>query len=108
MSFVICRELNQRDARYVVVGGFAIRAANYIRGTMDVDPLVAARAENEVRVFAALATLPDHAARELQPVERGKGRAARPTGILLPSDAPGGAGGPGRALGATKQLGIGN
>jgi hypothetical protein len=32
----LCRELNQRDAKYVVVGGFAIRAANYIRRTMDV------------------------------------------------------------------------
>ena len=65
----LCRELNQRGAKYVVVGGFAIRAASYIRNTMDVDLLVAADAENEARVFAALATLPDHAARELQPGE---------------------------------------
>lgn len=33
----LCRELNQRAAKYVVIGGFAIRAANYIRSTMDVD-----------------------------------------------------------------------
>ena len=65
----LCRELNLRGARYVVIGGFAIRAASYIRSTMDVDLLVAADAENEARVFAALATLPDHAARELQPGE---------------------------------------
>ena len=65
----LCRELNQRGAKYVVVGGFAIRAASYIRSTMDVDLLVAADAENEARVFAAIATLPDHAARELQPGE---------------------------------------
>lgn len=31
----LCRELNQRGAKYVVVGGFAIRAAGYIRSTMD-------------------------------------------------------------------------
>jgi hypothetical protein len=33
----LCRELNLRGAKYVVVGGFAIRAANYIRQTMAVD-----------------------------------------------------------------------
>ena len=65
----LCRELNQRGAKYVVVGGFAIRAASYIRSTMDVDLIVAADAENEARVFAALATLPDQAASELHPGE---------------------------------------
>ena len=63
----LCRELNQRSARYVVVGGFAMRALSYIRRTMDVDLIVAADLENEARVFSALATLPDNAVRELQP-----------------------------------------
>ncbi|MEO6236707.1 MAG: hypothetical protein ABIQ52_06875 [Vicinamibacterales bacterium] len=53
------RALNDRGAKYVVVGGFAIRAAGYIRSTMDVDVIVAADHENQARVFAALATLPD-------------------------------------------------
>jgi hypothetical protein len=57
----LCRELNERGAKYVIVGGFAIRAAGYSRSTMDVDVLVAADPENEARVFAALATLADHA-----------------------------------------------
>ena len=65
----LCRELNRRGAKYVVVGGFAIRAANYLRETMDVDLVVAADLENEAKVFAALATLPDNAVRELQPGE---------------------------------------
>jgi hypothetical protein len=65
----LCRELNQRGAKYLVVGGFALRAANYIRSTMDVDLLVAGDADNEARVFAAVATLPDQAARDLQPGE---------------------------------------
>lgn len=65
----LCRELNQRGARYVVVGGFALRAANYTRRTMDIDLIVAADAENEAKVFAALSTLPDNAVRELQPGE---------------------------------------
>jgi hypothetical protein len=65
----LCRELNQRGAKYVVVGGFAIIAAGFPRFTGDVDLVVAADAENEAKVFAALATLPDNAVRELQPGE---------------------------------------
>jgi hypothetical protein len=65
----LCRELNARGARYVVVGGFAIRAAGYIRETMDIDLIVARDRENEVKVFSALSTLPDNAVRELQPGE---------------------------------------
>jgi hypothetical protein len=65
----LCRELNQRGARYVVVGGFAMRAANCNCRTMDVDLVVAPDAENEEKVFSALSTLPDKAVRELQPGE---------------------------------------
>lgn len=65
----LCRALNERGARYVVIGGFAIRAAGYNRRTMGVDLLVAADSENEAMVFDALATLPDKAVRELQPGE---------------------------------------
>ena len=65
----LCRELNQRGAKYVVVGGFAIRAANYNRQTMNVDLIVATDAENEAKVFSALSTLPDNAVRELKPGE---------------------------------------
>ncbi|MBI4327051.1 MAG: hypothetical protein HY674_17570 [Chloroflexi bacterium] len=63
----LCRELNQRGAEYLVIGGFAMRAANYSRTTMDIGLLVAAGAKNEAKVFSALATLPDNAVRELQP-----------------------------------------
>jgi hypothetical protein len=50
--------LNDRGAKYVVVGGFAIRAAVYIRSTMAIDVIVAADHENQARVFAALAAVP--------------------------------------------------
>jgi hypothetical protein len=52
-----------------VIGGFAIFAAGYPRMTANIDLLVAADAENERNVFAALSTLPDNAVRELQPGE---------------------------------------
>ena len=32
----LCRHLNAAGARYVVVGGFAVRAAGYDRRTMDI------------------------------------------------------------------------
>ena len=65
----LCRELNQRGAKYVVVGGLAIIAAGLPRVTTDVDLMVAADLENEAKVFSALSTLPDNAVRELQPGE---------------------------------------
>ena len=65
----LCRELNRLKAKYVVVGGFAIRAAGYIRETMDIDLVIATDLENEARVYQALEILPDKAVLELQPGE---------------------------------------
>lgn len=65
----LCRELNQRGAKYVVVGGLAIIAAGLPRMTSDVDLMIAVDLENEAKVFSALSTLPDNAVRELQPGE---------------------------------------
>lgn len=65
----LCRELNRCGARYVVVGGFAIRAAGYMRATMDIDILIDATLENEEKVFKALESLPDQAVLELEPGE---------------------------------------
>ena len=63
----LCRELNRLGAKYVVVGGFAVIEAGYSRTTGDIDLLVDPAADNEVRVFEALATLPDGAVREPDP-----------------------------------------
>lgn len=65
----LCRELNQRGANYVVIGGFAIIAAGFPRMTSDLDLMVAADLVNEAKVFSALSTLPDNAVRELKPGE---------------------------------------
>jgi hypothetical protein len=65
----LCRELNQRGAKYIVIGGWAIIVAGLPRVTTDVDLMVAVDAENEAKVFGALSTLPDNAVRELQPGE---------------------------------------
>jgi hypothetical protein len=65
----LCRELNARGAAYVVVGGFAIFAAGLARNTGDVDLVIDSSLENEAKVYAALATLPDGCVRELKPGE---------------------------------------
>jgi uncharacterized protein (DUF1330 family) len=47
----LCRELNQRGAKYVVVGGLAIIAAGLARITTNVDYLVAVDSANEAKVI---------------------------------------------------------
>lgn len=65
----LCAELNTQGARYLVIGGFAIRAAGYIRQTMDVDLIIDVSLENEALVYKALESLPDQAVKELRPGE---------------------------------------
>jgi hypothetical protein len=61
----LCRNLNAAGARYLVIGGFAMRGAGYVRATMDIDLIIDAAQENEKRVFEALRSLPDRAVDEL-------------------------------------------
>jgi hypothetical protein len=65
----LCRELNARGARYLVCGGFAIRAAGLLRNTQDIDVLIDDSLENEAKVYIALEVFPDKAVRLLQPGE---------------------------------------
>lgn len=62
----LCRELNSHDAKYLIVGGFAIRGAGYIRETGDVDVIIDTSPENEARVFKSLEILPDKAVLHLE------------------------------------------
>ncbi|MGA2173467.1 MAG: nucleotidyl transferase AbiEii/AbiGii toxin family protein [Verrucomicrobiota bacterium] len=62
---LLCRSLNQADARYLVVGGFAVNQHGMGRATMDIDLLVDGSPENQARVKKALEVLPDKAVREL-------------------------------------------
>jgi hypothetical protein len=65
----LCRAFNEQGAKYIVVGGFAIRAAGFTRSTMDVDVVIETGVENETRVIAAMMILPDQAVREIKPGE---------------------------------------
>lgn len=65
----LCRELNARGAKYLIVGGMAVIQHGFLRATEDIDLLLEASLENQSKVLAALATLPDNAVREIQPGE---------------------------------------
>jgi len=65
----ICRALNERGARYVVVGGMAVIHAGFVRATEDIDLLVEDSPENFERIQAALSVLPDKAVREVRPTD---------------------------------------
>lgn len=62
---LICRSLNERQARYVVIGGFAIFEHGLARLTDDLDLLIDSAPANVARVKEALECLPDQASREV-------------------------------------------
>ena len=65
----LCQRLNEAEARYIVVGGFAIVQAGYPRFTEDIDLLIETGVPNETKVLQALAELPEKAARDVKPGE---------------------------------------
>ena len=65
----VCRLLNAADARYVLVGGFALALHGAVRATKDVDILIQPTTDNVQRVLEALAELPFGIARELDPAD---------------------------------------
>lgn len=61
----ICRALNAAQARYLLIGGFAVIAHGGARTTKDIDLLIDASAENVNRVRQALRILEDRAVDEV-------------------------------------------
>ncbi len=62
---LICEQLNQRQARYIVVGGIAIFQQGLARLTEDIDLLVDADPDNVEKVVDALKCMPDRASGEV-------------------------------------------
>lgn len=65
----ICAALNREEARYILIGGFAVIAHGLERPTKDIDFLIDAAPDNIERIKRALSILPDNAVREIQPGE---------------------------------------
>jgi hypothetical protein len=61
----VCRSLNANQARYLLIGGFALILHGGGRTTRDIDLLVDPSPENVARLKRALAVLPDNAAAEI-------------------------------------------
>ncbi len=62
----ICAALNAANASYIVIGGMAMVAHGFNRGTEDIDLLVDRAVENIQKLRQALSILPDNAVREVR------------------------------------------
>ena len=61
----IIQALNDKGADYLLIGGYALYAHGYHRGTVDIDLLVPATRAAGVKVCEALLLLPDRAAKDI-------------------------------------------
>ena len=59
--------LNEQEADYLLIGGYALFAHGYHRATTDIDVLVPAMREAGIKIRAALMVLPDQAAKDIDP-----------------------------------------
>jgi predicted nucleotidyltransferase len=59
--------LNEQEADYLLIGGYALFAHGYHRATTDIDVLVPATREAGIKIRAALMVLPDQAAKDIDP-----------------------------------------
>lgn len=66
---MVLAALEEEEAHYVLVGGFAMNLLGFSRQTGDIDILVEVSVENNARWIAALSRMPDGAACELQGVD---------------------------------------
>lgn len=62
----ICAALNDVGASYIVIGGMAMVAHGFNRGTEDIDLLIDRAVENVAKLREALSILPDNAVRNVK------------------------------------------
>ncbi|MFN0301186.1 MAG: hypothetical protein ACKVQU_12645 [Burkholderiales bacterium] len=63
----LLRSLNAQGADYLLIGGYALYALGYQRGTVDIDIVLRPTREEGEKVKRALLVLPDGAGRDLDP-----------------------------------------
>jgi hypothetical protein len=63
----LCRSLNEAQAKYIVIGGWAVIQHGFDRTTSDIDLLVEDSPENFNRLRQGMLSLPDGAIREVAP-----------------------------------------
>lgn len=62
----ICQALNDKGARYIVIGGMALVYYGFHRGTEDIDLLVDRTADNISKLKESLSILPDNAVSQMR------------------------------------------
>lgn len=63
----LIKSLNEKEAQYILIGGYALYAHGIHRATEDIDILVPAKREAAQPIIEALMMLPDKTANELEP-----------------------------------------
>ena len=64
---LLLRSLNDQKVEYLLIGGYALYALGYQRGTVDIDIVLPPTLEQGERAKRALLLLPDGVARDLDP-----------------------------------------
>lgn len=64
---LLLRALNDERVEYLLIGGYALYALGYQRGTVDIDVVLPPTREQGERTKRALLLLPDRAAQDLDP-----------------------------------------
>jgi len=64
---LLLRSLNDQQVEYLLIGGYALYALGYQRGTVDIDIVLPPTIEQGQRTKRALLLLPDGVARDLDP-----------------------------------------
>lgn len=78
----LCRNLNVHQAKYVIIGGFAVIRFGYIRATGDIDLLVENSTENIEKIRRALSYLPDGEAHKIEDTDLDQYRVVRVSGEI--------------------------
>jgi predicted nucleotidyltransferase len=74
---LLLRALNDNGVDYLLIGGYALYALGYERGTTDIDLVLPSTREQGERVKRALLLLPDGAAKDLDPAWFAEGETIR-------------------------------
>lgn len=79
---ILCRNLNQHEVKYIIVGGFAVIRYGYIRATGDIDLLVENSLKNIQRIRQALSYLPEGEAHKIADTDLDQYRVVRVSGEI--------------------------
>lgn len=74
---LLLRALGENQVDYLLIGGYALYALGYERGTTDIDLMVSPTREQGERVKRALLMLPDGAAKDVDPAWFAEGEPIR-------------------------------